>query len=290
MPLPAKHFIVCAHYIRSVIDYVGVIYLDLTHTSAAALALFAGLGTWLITALGAAAVFLYKRSRPKNLKLLLGFAAGIMLSSSFWSLLMPALDEAEALGLPFPALPLCAGFALGALFIWAAEKLARRSGCLAGAGSSSCRAMMLALSVTLHNIPEGLAIGLAFGAVGAGVPGASVMSAFSVALGIGLQNYPEGAAVSIPLYCDGQTRLKSFMYGQLSGVVEPIAALLGALVVHWTQRLLPWSLAFAAGAMFFVSVHELIPEACERSERAPYLAAGCVTAGFAIMMMAARFA
>lgn len=254
------------------------------------MALIATLGTWFVTALGAATVVFFRSSEPKALNIMLGFASGVMIAASFWSLLQPAIERAQAAsGLPayFVA---TVGFLFGALFMWASDKtvsLARRKadGTQGSTDERIHRIIMLILSITLHNIPEGLAVGVAFGALhsGGGVEG--LMGAISVAVGIGLQNFPEGAAVSVPLRREGFSRKKSFLLGQASGIVEPIAGVLGALLVVYVEAILPYALAFAAGAMILVAVHELIPE-CQSNQKAqPYSATMGIVLGFATMML-----
>ncbi len=247
---------------------------------AAVLALLAGCGTWLVTALGAAAVFFFSKENEKVLTVLLGFAAGVMLAASYWSLLAPAIAMAEAS--PLPAwLPAALGFLAGALFLrltdLALGRLRPRRG--------EKRSRLLILSITLHNIPEGLAVGVAFGALGFDPEPEKLLAALSVALGIGIQNYPEGAAVALPLLREGETKSRSFFLAQATGLVEPVSALLGALLVTLVRSLLPWALSFAAGAMVLVAAHELIPE-CRASGRGdPYLGTTGVILGFALMML-----
>ena len=246
------------------------------------LALTVTLGTWLVTALGAATVVFFATPNPKALNIMLGFASGVMIAASFWSLLQPAIARAEAAsGLPayFVA---TAGFLSGALFMWASDKavsFARRN-----ADTRLHRIMMLILSITLHNIPEGLAVGVAFGALQRGTK-EDLMGAISVAVGIGLQNFPEGAAVSLPLRREGYSRKKSFLFGQASGMVEPVSGVLGALLVVHVEAILPYALSFAAGAMILVAVHELIPECQKHQQTQPYLATAGIILGFAVMML-----
>lgn len=249
-----------------------------------AMALIATLGTWLLTALGAATVLFFKRPHRRLLDLLLGFAAGVMIAASFWSLLAPAIDRAAALGM-IPWLVAVLGFLAGAVFMWGSDKAvsyARRKADGGLPGDRLNRIFMLVVSVTLHNIPEGLAVGVAFGALADTSP-ESVMSAAAIALGIGLQNFPEGAAVSLPLRREGASRKKSFIWGQASGMVEPVAGVLGAWLVVYVKTVLPFALAFAAGAMILVAVHELIPE-CQQQRTQPYLATMGILLGFAVMM------
>ena len=253
------------------------------------MALIATLGTWFVTALGAATVVFFTSPNPKSLNLMLGFASGVMIAASFWSLLQPAIERAETVSSLPAYLVTTAGFLLGALFLWASDKIvsfARRKTNDEKTNTRLHRIIMLILSITLHNIPEGLAVGVAFGALQRGSYEAeNLMGAISVAVGIGLQNFPEGAAVSLPLRREGYSRKKSFLYGQASGIVEPFAGVLGALLVVYVETILPYALSFAAGAMILVAVHELIPE-CQRNQKAPpYLATMGIVLGFAVMML-----
>ena len=255
------------------------------------MALIATLGTWFVTALGAATVVFFTSPNPKGLNIMLGFAAGVMIAASFWSLLQPAIERAEAAS-DLPAYFVATvGFLLGALFIWASDKvisLARRKAdnTQGEPNERLHRIIMLILSITLHNIPEGMAVGVAFGALqGNGYRTENLMGAISVAVGIGLQNFPEGAAVSVPLRREGYSRKKSFLLGQASGMVEPLAGVVGALLVVCVEAILPYALSFAAGAMILVAVHELIPE-CQRNQKAqPYSATMGIVLGFAVMML-----
>ena len=254
-------------------------------------ALIATLGTWFVTALGAATVVFFSSPNQKLLNIMLGFASGVMIAASFWSLLQPAIERAEASsGLP-AYLVATAGFLCGAIFMWGSDKIvthARKRVNTAGGRQNDRlnRIIMLVLSITLHNIPEGLAVGVAFGALaGEGYSTEAFIAAVSVAIGIGLQNFPEGAAVSIPLRREGYSRKKSFLLGQASGMVEPVAGVLGALLVVYMEPVLPYALSFAAGAMILVAVHELIPE-CQRNQKAqPYFATFGIVMGFAVMML-----
>jgi len=260
-------------------------------TKVVLMALMATLGTWLVTALGAATVVFFKSPKQKVLNLTLGFAAGVMIAASFWSLLQPAIERAEAY-LSAPAwLVATSGFICGALFIWLTDIIvtyARNNAySMASKKNESLnRIMMLILSITLHNIPEGLAVGVAFGALhNSSLTAEAIMGAVTIAIGIGLQNFPEGASVSIPLRREGFSRRKSFFLGQASGIVEPIAGIIGALLVVHIEPILPFALAFAAGAMILVAVHELIPE-CQRNKQSqPYIATMGIISGFAIMML-----
>ena len=249
-------------------------------------ALLATLFTWGMTALGAALVFGTKKVNRKLLDAMLGFAAGVMIAASFWSLLAPAIDLSEGGSLPKWVPPLI-GFLAGGVFLRGLDRVlphlhpgapAREA---EGIKTSWQRSVLLISAITLHNIPEGLAIGVDFGAVAAGVPQASLGAAIALAVGIGLQNFPEGTAVAMPLRREGMSRGKSFFYGQLSAVVEPIAAVIGAVAVVLAQPILPYALAFAAGAMIFVAAEELIPEAKRGS---PDIAAMSLMVGFAVMM------
>ncbi len=229
------------------------------------LALVATMFTWFVTALGASMVFFFKTINKKVLNSMLGFAAGVMIAASFWSLLKPAIEMTEEQG-GISWVPAVVGFLSGGLFLFLIDKilphlhLGLSIDKAEGIKTSLQRSVLLVLAITLHNIPEGLAVGVAFGAL-ASNPDLGILSgAIVLAIGIGLQNFPEGAAVSIPLRREGLSRFKSFNYGQLSGVVEPIAGVLGAYLVLTISPLLPYALSFAAGAMIFVVIEELIPE------------------------------
>ncbi|MBU5675518.1 ZIP family metal transporter [Alkaliphilus sp. MSJ-5] len=228
-------------------------------------ALIATLFTWGLTALGASLVFFFKNISKKVLNAMLGFAAGVMIAASFWSLLSPAIEMAEEAGIP-SWIPAAIGFLAGGAFLYGVDKLLphlHRNQPIEeaeGIKTSWQRSILLVLAITLHNIPEGLAVGVAFGAVAANLPSASLAGAVALAIGIGIQNFPEGAAVSIPLRREGFSRFKSFFYGQASGIVEPISGVLGAILVVAMRPILPYALSFAAGAMIYVVVEELIPE------------------------------
>jgi len=251
-------------------------------------ALLATLFTWSVTALGASVVFVFKTINKKVLNGMLGFAAGVMIAASFWSLLAPAIEMSESFDMP-SWIPAVVGFLAGGAFLWGVDKtiphlhIGKPKNQAEGIKTDWKRSILLVLAITLHNIPEGLAVGVAFGAVAAGLPAASLVGAIALAIGIGLQNFPEGAAVSVPLRRDGFSRIKSFLYGQASGIVEPIAGVLGALAVILMRPLLPFALSFAAGAMIFVVVEELIPEANEEK----HSDVGTIGAmlGFAVMML-----
>jgi ZIP family zinc transporter len=250
-------------------------------------ALLATCFTWGVTALGASAVFFFKTVNRKVLDGMLGFAAGVMIAASFWSLLAPAIAMTEETG-GTPWVPALVGFLLGGAFLWGVDKilphlhLGYPTEDAEGIKTSWQRSVLLVLAITLHNFPEGLAVGVAFGAVAAGLPAASLAGAAALALGIGLQNFPEGMAVSVPLRREGMSRLKSFWFGQLSGVVEPIAGVLGAAAVLLMRPILPYALAFAAGAMIYVVVEELIPES--QLESSTDVATIGAMLGFAVMM------
>ena len=250
-------------------------------------ALLATLFTWGVTALGAAMVFFFKEINKKILNAMLGFAAGVMIAASFWSLLNPAIEMAEEMGTP-GYIPAVIGFLFGGAFLFLVDRLIPHLHIGAPDEEAEVihtqlhRSILLVLAITLHNIPEGLAVGVAFGAAASGLPGAAVASAIALAIGIGLQNFPEGAAVSIPLRREGLSRAKSFLYGQASGVVEPIAGMLGAVAVLAMKPLLPYALSFAAGAMIYVCVEELIPEA-QRDSDTDSSSIGAML-GFAVMM------
>ena len=247
------------------------------------LALLAGCFTWLVTALGAGTVFFLRGGTPRLQEAMLGFAAGVMLAASFWSLLEPAIALArEQGGLP-PWAVAAGGFLGGAVFLRAADRFLLPKG-RQEMRLGLRRVRMLVLSITLHNIPEGLAVGVAFGALGESFTPERLAAAFSVALGIGLQNYPEGTAVALPLRREGWSRGRSFLWGQATALVEPVSALLGALLVQRVRLLLPWALAFAAGAMVLVAVHELIPAGGRENEK-PHRATLGLLLGFALMMV-----
>ena len=250
-------------------------------------ALIGTIFTWFVTALGAAMVFFFIKINRKVLDGMLGFAAGVMIAASFWSLLAPAIEMVESRGGISWGPPLI-GFLSGGLFLWSADKLIPHlhpgfpAKDAEGIKTGWQRSVLLVLAITLHNIPEGLAVGVAFGAAAAGQPAASIGAAIALAIGIGIQNFPEGAAVSVPLRREGMSRTKSFLYGQASGIVEPIAGVIGAAAVIAMEPVLPYALSFAAGAMIYVVAEELIPESqAERHSDIPTIG---VMLGFAIMM------
>lgn len=252
------------------------------------LALIATIFTWLITALGSAMVFFFKSINKKVLNSMLGFAAGVMIAASFWSLLKPAIEMAEEAG-EISWVPAVTGFLAGGAFLLIIDKtlphlhLGLTKDKAEGIETNWQRSVLLVLAITLHNIPEGLAVGVAFGALSNTPDPGMLAGATALAIGIGLQNFPEGAAVSIPLRREGFSRLKAFHYGQLSGIVEPIAGVIGAYLVLSIQPLLPYALSFAAGAMIFVVIEELIPES-QRGHETDFSTIGAMI-GFATMML-----
>lgn len=246
-------------------------------------AFIATLFTWGITALGAAVVFLFKKINKNIMDGMLGLAAGVMLAATFWSLLTPALEMAEALDL-IPWLVVALGIIAGGLLLFTGDKVFDKIAEKQNKKDTSKfkRCAMLITSITLHNIPEGMAIGVAFGSLGYGLEGATLSAAVMLAVGIGIQNFPEGTAVSLPLRREGMSRSKAFLVGNLSGVVEPISAVIGAILVMKIRILLPILLAFAGGAMIYVVVQELIPES--QSNEKKNLMALFTILGFIIMM------
>mgnify|MGYP002351797861 CR=1 FL=1 len=246
-------------------------------------ALLATVFTWSVTALGAALVFFFRQINKTVMDAMLGFAAGVMIAASFWSLLSPAIDLAVELGICSWAIVFC-GFFSGGLLLFAGDRLSSRLEKQPSAEKSSRkRCQMLIFAITLHNIPEGMAVGVAFGALAYGLPGATLAAACMLTVGIGLQNFPEGTAVSMPLRREGMSRGKAFMYGQLSGVVEPIGGVIGALMALSARQFLPFLLAFAAGAMIYVVVEELIPES-QTNEKKDFMALFTLV-GFSVMMV-----
>jgi ZIP family zinc transporter len=250
-------------------------------------ALVATLFTWFMTAAGAGVVFFFKTINRNMLDAMLGFAAGVMIAASYWSLLAPAIEMSEGSDLP-SWVPATSGFLLGGAVLWSIDKLLPHlhpgfpTEEAEGVSTSWRRSVLLVLAITIHNIPEGLAVGVAFGALATDMPAASIGGAIALAVGIGIQNFPEGAAVSVPLRREGFSRLKSFWYGQLSGIVEPIAGVMGAVAVIFMKPVLPYALAFAAGAMIYVVVEELIPES--QAEKHTDVATVGAMLGFAVMM------
>lgn len=251
-------------------------------------ALLATCFTWGVTAAGASSVLFVRAVNRKMLDLMLGFAAGVMIAASYWSLLAPAIEMSEKKALP-AWVPVTVGFLAGAVVLRLIDAVlphlhpGLRIEQAEGVKTSWQRSTLLVLAITLHNIPEGLAVGVAFGAVAAGIPEATLAGAVALAIGIGLQNFPEGVAVALPLRADGMSKLRSFNYGQASGLVEPIAGVAGAAVVMIAQPILPYALAFAAGAMIYVTVEELIPES-HANGNADLATMGTMV-GFAVMMV-----
>lgn len=250
-------------------------------------ALIATLFTWLLTAMGASLVFFFKTINRKVFDGMLGFAAGIMIAASFWSLLSPAMEISESLG-KTPWIPAVSGFLCGGFALLIIDKIlphlhlgSKRSEA-EGIKTNWQRSILLVLAITLHNIPEGLAIGIAFGALASEFSSITLTGAVVLAVGIGIQNFPEGAAVSVPLRREGLSRFKSFWYGQLSGIVEPIAGVIGAITVISMTNFLPFALSFAAGAMIFVVIEELIPES-QLNKNNDIATAGALI-GFSLMM------
>ncbi|WP_396141227.1 ZIP family metal transporter [Flavobacterium sp.] len=249
-------------------------------------ALLATTFTWVLTAFGASFVFFFKNMNRVVLDGMLGFTGGVMVAASFWSLLAPAIEMTEGEGF-VKVIPAAIGFLLGAIFIFGLDKVLPHLHInfkeTEGIKSPWQRTTLLVLAITLHNIPEGLAVGVLFGGVAAGIPEASIAGAVTLAIGIGIQNFPEGIAVSMPLRRMGMSRWKSFMYGQSSALVEPIAGVLGAVAVTFFTPLLPYALAFAAGAMIFVVVEEVIPET-QQDKNTDIATLGFI-GGFIVMMM-----
>lgn len=255
-------------------------------------ALIGTLFTYGVTALGASLVFFFKSINKTVLNGMLGFAAGVMIAASFWSLLAPSIEMAEELG-QTAWMTAAIGFLAGGFFLYLVDKLLPHlhmglaTTQAEGIKTSWQRSVLLVLAITLHNIPEGLAVGVAFGAAASGgLGGASIAGAIALAIGIGLQNFPEGAAVSIPLRREGFSRTKAFLYGQASGIVEPIAGVVGAVAVLSMRPILPYALSFAAGAMIYVVIEELIPEA-QREEGGSKTDIATIGAlvGFSVMMI-----
>lgn len=248
-------------------------------------ALYATLFTWFVTALGASFVFFFKGMNRTFFDGMLGFTGGVMVAASFWSLLAPAISMSDGEGFE-KVMPASIGFFLGALFIFGLDKTLPHLHInfkeTEGIKSPWQRTTLLVLAITMHNIPEGLAVGVLFGGVAAGIPEASIAGAVTLAIGIGIQNFPEGIAVSMPLRRMGMSRRKSFMYGQSSALVEPVAGVLGAVAVTFFTPILPYALAFAAGAMIFVVVEEVIPET-QQANNTDIATLGFI-GGFIVMM------
>lgn len=245
-------------------------------------ALIATLFTWFVTLLGAALVYFFKNINKNIMDGMLGFSAGIMIAASFFSLLKPAGEMAENLKM-IVWLVLVSGFMLGGILLFVGDKVFEHFYDRKKNSTSMKRILMLIFSITLHNIPEGLAVGVAFGSIAYNLDGATLGSALVLALGIGLQNFPEGTAVSVPLRREGLSRNKSFFFGQLSGIVEPISGVIGALLVLKVRLILPFLLSFASGAMIYVVIQELIP-ASQSNERKDLMALFTLL-GFAVMMI-----
>lgn len=255
-------------------------FMQLNHVTQACIAT---LFTWGVTALGAALVFLFKKVNKNVMDAMLGIASGVMIAASFWSLLSPAIEMAENLNM-IPWLVVFFGFFCGGLLLFVGDiffkKISKKKDF---SNNKVKRCLMLIFSITLHNIPEGLAVGVAFGSIAYGLEGATLISACLLALGIGIQNFPEGTAVSVPLRREGLSRKKAFWFGQLSGIVEPISGVIGALLVLKIRLLLPFLLSFAAGAMIYVVVEELIPES--QTNKKKNLMALFTLVGFSVMMI-----
>ena len=248
-------------------------------------ALYATIFTWGLTAFGASFVFLFKTMNRAVLDGMLGFTGGVMVAASFWSLLSPAIEMTPGSGVE-KVIPAAIGFGLGAIFLFSLDKILPHIHInfkeTEGIKTPWRRTTLMVLAITLHNIPEGLAVGVLFGGVASGIPEASIAGAVTLAIGIGIQNFPEGIAVAMPIRRQGVSRLKSFWYGQLSAIVEPIAAVIGAVAVTFFTPILPYALAFAAGAMIFVVVEEVIPEA--QQDRYTDIATLGFIGGFIVMM------
>lgn len=253
------------------------------------LALFGGLITWTFTSLGSALVFVFfSEIKPKVLACMYGFAAGVMTAASFWSLLAPSIELSSNMDIPNWIVPVF-GFLIGSFFIWILDKVIPHIHMVNGHEEKEgpkiqlSKSVLLFLAITLHNIPEGLAIGVTFGAFSIGQSGITLAAAMALTLGIGLQNFPEGAAVSLPLKTTGVSKLKSFALGSFSGLVEPIASVIGALAVTKLTLILPIALSFSAGAMIYVVIEELVPEAV--AEEHNHFGVFGFILGFAIMMI-----
>ncbi len=254
-------------------------FLNLNHVLQA---LLATLFTFGVTALGAMIVIFFKKINKNFMDAMLGLSGGVMIAASFWSLLSPAIEMANSLKM-ISWLIVSLGFVSGGLLLFIGDKVFDKLSKKRENNSSIKRCLMLIFSITLHNIPEGMAVGIAFGSIAYGLDGATVLSACILALGIGIQNFPEGSAVSLPLRREGYSRFKSFLYGSLSGLVEPIAGVIGALLVLKMRFLLPFLLSFAAGAMIYVVVEEIIPES--QTNKKKDLMALFTIFGFLIMMV-----
>ncbi len=252
-------------------------------------ALYATLFTWLMTAAGAGLVFLFRTLHRGLLDAMLGFTGGVMVAASFWSLLSPAIEMSEKSYPSMPWMPAAVGFLLGAIFLFGMDKLMPHLHInfgeeeKEGMNTQWHKTTLLVLAITLHNIPEGLAVGVLFGGASMGYEGVTIGAAVGLAIGIGIQNFPEGFAVAMPLRRHGVSRRKSFWYGQLSAIVEPMAGVLGAIAVLYMEPILPFALAFAAGAMIYVVVEEVIPET-QRDKFTDIAVLGFI-GGFLVMMI-----
>ncbi|HYC30022.1 MAG TPA: ZIP family metal transporter [Chitinophagaceae bacterium] len=252
-------------------------------------ALIATTFTWLVTALGASFVFFFKTMNRGILDPMLGFTGGVMVAASFWSLLNPSIEWSEKLYPTMSWMPAAVGFFLGSMFLFVLDKFTPHLHInfgveeKEGVKTQLHRTTLLVLAITLHNIPEGLAVGVLFGAAAEGMSEGSIGGAIALAIGIGIQNFPEGIAVAMPLRRHGVSRLKSFWYGQLSAIVEPVAGVVGALAVIYMEPILPFALAFAAGAMIYVVIEEVIPET-QRDKYTDRSTLGFI-GGFLVMMI-----
>jgi ZIP family zinc transporter len=252
-------------------------------------AFYATMFTWFLTALGASLVFLFKTLHRGVLDAMLGFTGGVMVAASFWSLLAPSIEMSERMYPSMKWMPAAVGFLIGALFLFGLDKIMPhlhinfREDEKEGVKTEWHKTTLLVLAITLHNIPEGLAVGVVFGAAGMGIDGVTTAAAVSLAIGIGIQNFPEGFAVAMPLRRQGVSRRKSFWYGQMSAIVEPIFGVIGAMAVIYMEPILPYALAFAAGAMIYVVVEEVIPET-QRDKFTDVAVLGFI-GGFLVMMI-----
>ncbi len=244
--------------------------------------LLATIFTWGVTALGALVVCFFKEPNKKILDLILGFSAGVMIAAAFWSLLLPSLDLSKELGYIEWLLP-SLGFIFGGMFVLLSDKFLDKVLSNRKSNKESLkRSILLVSAITIHNIPEGMAVGVAFGGIASNVTGMTGIGAIMLALGIGIQNFPEGAAVSLPLRNEGYSRFKSFMFGQASAIVEPISAIIGVILVMYIRNILPFLLSFAAGAMIIVAARELLPESVKENKNLSTLG---LIAGFILMMI-----
>jgi ZIP family zinc transporter len=252
-------------------------------------ALLATTFTWLLTAAGASLVFFFKTMHRGVLDAMLGFTGGVMVAASFWSLLSPAIEMSEKMYPTMKWMPAAVGFLLGAFFLFGLDKTLPHlhinfgENEKEGTKTQLHKSILLVLAITLHNIPEGLAVGVLFGAASLGIGDATIPAAIALAIGIGIQNFPEGFAVAMPLRRSGMSRAKSFWYGQLSAIVEPIAGVIGAVAVIYMEPILPYALSFAAGAMIYVVVEEVIPET-QRDKYTDVAVLGFI-GGFVVMMI-----